>query len=258
MADNLERYFTRVARRVLMMAQEEAERLNHSYIGTEHLLVALAREKEGLAHAVLVELGARPERVREAVERLVGRGEGKPAGKLTLTPRSKRVLELAVEEARRMDRHQVDTEHLLLGLVREGQGVAVDILRSLGISPSRVRARVTQQLAMASVSEERPEIRQRRETKTPLIDQLGTDLTALAEGNSLDPIIGREKEIERVIQILSRRTKNNPALIGEPGVGKTAIAAGAGLNEEQVQQVLLTNPIELIRRCQERSLTIKI
>ena len=225
MAHNLERYFTRLSRRVLVLAQEEAERLNHSYIGTEHLLVGLVREKEGLAHTVLSELGARPERVREAVERLVGRGESRPTGNLTLTPRSKRVLELAVDEARRMNQRQVDTEHLLLGLVREGQGVAVDILRSLGISPSRVRSRVNQ-AAMASASEERAEVRQRRETKTPLIDQLGTDLTALAEANSLDPIVGRHKEIERVIQILSRRTKNNPALIGEPGVGKTAIVEG--------------------------------
>ncbi|MGQ9555773.1 MAG: Clp protease N-terminal domain-containing protein, partial [Anaerolineae bacterium] len=225
MADNLERYFTRVARRVLVLAQEEAERLSHSYIGTEHILVGLAREKEGMAHAVLAELGARPERVREAVERLVGRGEARPATRLTLTPRSKRVLELAVDEARRMDQKQVDTEHLLLGLVREGQGVAVDILRSLGISPSRVRARINQ-AAAASVIEDRTEPRQKKETKTPVMDQLGIDLTALAEANSLDPVIGRHKEIERVIQILSRRTKNNPALIGEPGVGKTAIVEG--------------------------------
>ena len=225
MADNLERYFTRVARRVLVLAQEEAERLSHSYIGTEHILVGLAREKEGMAHAVLAELGARPERVREAVERLVGRGEARSATRLTLTPRSKRVLELAVDEARRMDQKQVDTEHLLLGLVREGQGVAVDILRSLGISPSRVRARINQ-AAAASVIEDRTEPRQKKETKTPVMDQLGIDLTALAEANSLDPVIGRHKEIERVIQILSRRTKNNPALIGEPGVGKTAIVEG--------------------------------
>ncbi|NPV09218.1 MAG: ATP-dependent Clp protease ATP-binding subunit [Anaerolineae bacterium] len=225
MADNAERFFTRLARRVLMLAQEEAERLNHSYIGTEHLLVGLVREREGVAHQVLVDLGARPERVREAVERLVGRGESRPTTPLTLTPRSKRVLELGVDEARRMNRKQVDTEHLLLGLVREGQGVAVDILRSLGISPSRVRARVLQ-AESTSASEERPEVRQRRETKTPVMDQLGTDLTTLADTNSLDPIVGRQKEIERVIQILSRRTKNNPALIGEPGVGKTAIVEG--------------------------------
>ncbi|MHB0876546.1 MAG: ATP-dependent Clp protease ATP-binding subunit [Anaerolineae bacterium] len=225
MADNLERFFTRLARRVLILAQEEAERLNHSYIGTEHILVGLAREKEGAAHAILAELGARPERVREAVERLVGRGESRPTVRVTLTPRSKRVLELALDEARRMEQKQVDTEHLLLGLVREGQGVAVDILRSLGISPSRVRARVNQS-AGASASEEKPETRQRRETKTPVMDQIGIDLTALAEADTLDPIVGRQKEIERVIQILSRRTKNNPALIGQPGVGKTAIVEG--------------------------------
>ncbi len=225
MADNLERFFTRHARRVMMLAQEEAERLNHSYVGTEHLLVGLAREKEGLAHSVLTELGARPERIREAVERLVGRGETRSSSQLTLTPRSQRVLTLSVDEARRMDQTQADTEHLLLGLVREGQGVAVDILRSLGISPSRVRAKVNQ-AATASASEEKADVRQRRETKTPVMDQLGTDLTALADANTLDPIVGRQKEIERVIQILSRRTKNNPALIGEPGVGKTAIVEG--------------------------------
>ena len=229
MADNFERYFTRLARRVLMLAQEEAERLNHSYIGTEHILVALAREKEGAAHAVLAELGARPERVREAVERLVGRGESRPTVHLALTPRSKRVLELAVDEARRMNEKQVDTEHLLLGLVREGQGVAVDILRSMGISPSRIRARISQASGSSSASmapDDRPEVRLRRETKTPVVDQLGIDLTAQAEQSALDPVIGRQKEIERVIQILTRRTKNNPALIGEPGVGKTAIVEG--------------------------------
>jgi len=225
MADNLERYFTRLAQRALLFAQEEAERLNHSYIGTEHLLIGLTREKEGLAYSILVELGARPERVREAVERLVGRGESRPTTKLTLTPRSRRVLELAVEEARRMEYSQVDTEHLLLGLVREGQGVAVDILRSLGISPSRVRARVNQ-AAMASAASRTSSRHERRENKTPVVDQLGIDLTALAAADELDPVIGRQTEIERVIQILSRRTKNNPALIGEPGVGKTAIVEG--------------------------------
>ena len=224
MAHNAERFFSRAARRVLMLAQEEAERLNHGYIGTEHLLVGLAREREGVAHQVLAELGARPDRIREAVEGQVGRGESRPLSPLTLTPRSKRVLELGVDEARRMERRQVDTEHLLLGLVREGQGVAVDILKSMGIAPARIRARLLQ--GSAAAPEERAEPRSRRETKTPVMDQLGTDLTALADAKSLDPIVGRQTEIERVIQILSRRTKHNPALIGEPGVGKTAIVEG--------------------------------
>ncbi len=218
--------FTKRARRVLILAQEEAIRLNHNYIGTEHLLLGLVKEENGVAVKVLRELGVEPEQIIRAVERTVGRGERRPFGKPTLAPRTKRVIELAVDEARLMGHHYIGTEHLLLGLVREGESIAVNILRSLGINLERVRRQTARSL-LQSQSEARQTHRQRSERKkTPLVDQLGVDLTRLAEEGKLDPVIGREKEIERVIQILSRRTKNNPALIGEPGVGKTAIVEG--------------------------------
>ncbi len=218
--------FTKRARRVLILAQEEAIRLNHNYIGTEHLLLGLVKEENGVAVRVLRELGVEPEQIIRAVERTVGRGERRPFGKPSLAPRTKRVIELAVDEARLMGHHYIGTEHLLLGLVREGEGIAVSILRSLGISLERVRSQTARSL-LQSQAESRASQRQRTERKkTPLVDQLGVDLTQLAEEGKLDPVIGREKEIERVIQILSRRTKNNPALIGEPGVGKTAIVEG--------------------------------
>ena len=218
--------FTKRARRVLILAQEEAIRLNHNYIGTEHLLLGLVKEENGVAVRVLRELGVEPEQIIRAVERTIGRGERRPFGKPTLAPRTKRVIELAVDEARIMGHHYIGTEHLLLGLVREGEGIAVSILRSLGISLERVRSQTARSL-LQSQAEVRQTQRQRSERKkTPLVDQLGVDLTQLAEEGKLDPVIGREKEIERVIQILSRRTKNNPALIGEPGVGKTAIVEG--------------------------------
>ncbi len=218
--------FTKRARRVLILAQEEAIRLNHNYIGTEHLLLGLVKEENGVAVRVLRELGVEPEQIIRAVERTVGRGERRPFGKPSLAPRTKRVIELAVDEARLMGHHYIGTEHLLLGLVREGEGIAVSILRSLGISLERVRSQTARSL-LQSQAESRTSQRQRTERKkTPLVDQLGVDLTQLAEEGKLDPVIGREKEIERVIQILSRRTKNNPALIGEPGVGKTAIVEG--------------------------------
>ena len=215
--------FTKRARRVLALAQEEAIRLNHNYIGTEHLLLGLVKEENGVAVKVLRELGVEPGEIIRAVERTVGRGERRPFGKPTLAPRTKRVIELAVDEARLMGHHYIGTEHLLLGLVREGEGIAVSILRSLGISLERVRSQTARSL-LQSQAEMRSRTRERK--KMPLVEQLGVDLTQLAEEGKLDPVIGREKEIERVIQILSRRTKNNPALIGEPGVGKTAIVEG--------------------------------
>ncbi len=221
MSDKLDR-FTRRARRILTMAQEEAKRLNHNYIGTEHLLLGLIREENGVAVRVLRELKVEPKRVRDVVERTVGRGQRPTFGKLSLTPRTKRVIELAVDEARLMGHHYIGTEHLLLGLVREGDGVAVNVLKGLGISLDKVR-RQTTRLAMDSPQYARTKKKTRR---TPVLDQLAIDLTAEAEEGKLDPVIGRQTEIERVIQILSRRTKNNPALIGEPGVGKTAIVEG--------------------------------
>ena len=221
MSDKLDR-FSKRARKVLTMAQEEAQRLNHNYIGTEHLLLGLVKEDQGVAVKVLRELGVEPIQVIRAIEKAVGRGDRPPYGKPTLAPRTKRVIELAVEEARLMGHQYIGTEHLLLGLVREGEGIAVNVLRSLGVSLDRVRT----QTARSLLESEQHQESKRQESKTPLIDQLGLDLTQQAQEDKLDPVIGRQKEIERVIQILSRRTKNNPALIGEPGVGKTAIVEG--------------------------------
>jgi len=223
MTDKFDR-FTKRARRVLTAAQEEAIRLNHNYIGTEHLLLGLVREENGVAVRVLRELNVDPQQVREMIERTVGRGQRAIQGKLTLTPRTKRVIELAVDEARRMGHHYIGTEHLLLGIVREGEGVAVEILKSLGVSLEAVRAQ-TAKVIVESVTQAET-MRPERQKPTPLVDQLATDLTQKAAEGKLDPVIGRKNEIERVIQILSRRTKNNPALIGEPGVGKTAIVEG--------------------------------
>jgi ATP-dependent Clp protease ATP-binding subunit ClpC len=220
-ADNFDR-FTKRARRVLTNAQEEARRLNHRYIGTEHILLGLVSEEGGVAMRVLQELGIKPDQVRSAVERAVGKGARPTLTQPTLTPRTKRVIEISVDEARKMGHHYIGTEHLLLGLVQEGEGVAVDVLRRLGASPERIREEVNRLLQEVPM---RAGNRQ-QSSSTPTMDQLGTDLTALAESKKLDPVIGRQNEIERVIQILARRTKNNPALIGEPGVGKTAIVEG--------------------------------
>ena len=222
MADNFDR-FTKQARQVLQVAQEEAIRLNHNYIGTEHLLLGLAKEEHGIAARVLREVGATPADVVRAVERMAPRNARPPFGKPALTPRTKRVIELAIEEARQMGHPNIGTEHLLLGLVQETEGIAAEVLRSLGVSLDKVRSQTNKAILESQVQEKTT---RKRESKTPLTDQLGLDLTARAEEGKLDPVIGREKEIERVIQILSRRTKNNPALIGEPGVGKTAIVEG--------------------------------
>ncbi len=224
--------FTQRARRVLSLAHQEAERMRHNYIGTEHLLLGLIREEGGVAGRVLRELGLEPERVQEIVERLTGTGQSR-GGKLDLAPGTQQVLEYAVDEARRMGHHYIGTEHLLLGLVRYGEGVAMDVLRKLGVTPEQIRRqtrRVLQESTATrrtSVGEtQKPAKSEGQKPKTPMVDQLATDLTSLAEEEKLDPVIGRQMEIERVIQILARRTKNNPALIGEPGVGKTAIVEG--------------------------------
>src|SRR5579871_3745194 len=214
--------FTERARKVLQLAQEEAQRFNHNYIGTEHLLLGLVREGEGVAAKVLANLGVELNKVRSAVEFIIGRGDRIVLGEIGLTPRAKKVIELAVDEARRLNHHYIGTEHLLLGLVREGEGIAAGVLESLGVNLEKVRTQTIQVLSQASG----PHHTDPKHSKTPTIDQMGMDLTAAARAGKLDPIIGREKEIERVIQILSRRLKNNPALIGEPGVGKTAIAEG--------------------------------
>ncbi|MDO8688668.1 MAG: ATP-dependent Clp protease ATP-binding subunit [Dehalococcoidia bacterium] len=222
MADRFDK-FTERARKVLTLAQEEAQRFNHNYIGTEHLLLGLVREGDGVAAKVLANLGVELNKVRSAVEFIIGRGDRTVTGEIGLTPRAKKVIELAVDEARRLGHHYIGTEHLLLGLVREGEGIAAGVLESLGVNLEKVRSETIRILSQSSVH---PHSDVRTGTKTPTIDQLGIDLTAAARASKLDPVIGRSKEIERVIQILSRRTKNNPALIGEPGVGKTAIVEG--------------------------------
>ncbi|MEA3459181.1 MAG: ATP-dependent Clp protease ATP-binding subunit, partial [Chloroflexota bacterium] len=220
MVDKFSR-LTRKAREALALAQEEARRLNHNYVGTEHLLLGLVREEDSVASEVLRDLGLEPHLVQRSVERNVGRGRRTYSGELRPSPRTKRVIELAVDEARRLGHRYIGTEHLLLGLVREGEGMAVDILRGLGIGPDEVRRRTKQAMQQSPTRYQR-----KRRARTPTIDQLALDLTAEAEEGKLDPVIGREEEIERVIQILSRRKKNNPALLGDPGVGKTAIVEG--------------------------------
>ncbi|MCY4639693.1 MAG: ATP-dependent Clp protease ATP-binding subunit [Chloroflexi bacterium] len=217
--------FTERARRVLTLAQEEAQRFNHNYIGTEHLLLGLVREGDGVAAKVLSNLGVDLNKVRSAVEFIIGRGDRSGTGEIGLTPRAKKVIELAVDEARRLNHSYIGTEHLLLGLVREGEGVAAGVLESLGVNLERVRGETTRILAQSQPQQSRAAVGS-RQARTPTLDQLGVDLTAAARSAQLDPVVGRQTEIERVIQILSRRTKNNPVLIGEPGVGKTSVAEG--------------------------------
>ena len=222
--------FTQRARRVLSLAHTEAERARQSMIGTEHLLLGLADEDGGVAGRVLRELGLEPARVREMVERVSPPGRG-TEGKIDLAPETQQVLEFAVDEARRLGHHYIGTEHILLALVRV-EGTAMDVLRRLGVTPDQIR-RQTRRVLNESASTATPagpaqpqRPGQPAGQKTPLVDQLASDLTTKAEEKKLDPVIGRQMEIERVIQILARRTKNNPALIGEPGVGKTAIVEG--------------------------------
>ncbi len=223
MADRFDK-FTERARRVLTLAQEEAHRFNHNYIGTEHILLGLVREGDGVAAKVLANLGVELNKVRSAVEFIIGRGDRTVLGEIGLTPRAKKVIELAVDEARRLNHSYIGTEHLLLGLVREGEGIAAGVLESLGVNLERVRAETTRILSQAQPQAATAGSGGRTSSRTPTVDQLGIDLTQAARNNQLDPVIGRSNELERVVQILSRRTKNNPVLIGEPGVGKTAIA----------------------------------
>ncbi len=216
--------FSERARRVLTSAQEEAQALNHSYIGTEHILLGLIREEDGVAAKVLVNLGISLSKVRSAVEYIIGRGEKATTSEIGLTPRAKRVIELAIDEARHLGHNYIGTEHLLVGLLNEGEGIAAGVLESFNITVEQVRTEATrlqgQGLPRARLS--------RSANRTPLLDQFGIDLSAKAREGKLDPVIGRFKEIERVIQILSRRTKNNPALIGEPGVEGLAHRIAAG------------------------------
>lgn len=229
MAEQFEK-FTDRARKVLTLAQEEAQRFNHNYIGTEHLLLGLVRENDGVAAKVLANMGVQLSKVRSAVEFIIGRGDSMVTSELGLTPRAKKVLELAIDEARRLNHHYIGTEHLLLGLVREGEGIAAGVLESLGVNLERVRTQVMQVVSQAPPQQLSTGAQAKagapRESKTPFLDSMGFDLTEAARTNRLGPLVGRSLEIDRVMQILSRRTKNNPALIGEPGVGKTAIVEG--------------------------------
>ena len=214
--------FSERARRVLSLANEEAQRFNHNYIGTEHILLGLVRETDGVAAKVLSNLGVELDKVRSAVEFIIGRGEKTTSGEKGLTPRTKKVVELAVDEARRLNHNFIGTEHLLIGLLREGEGVAAGVLESLQVNLDKVRAE-TSRILTQSPSQSQSGSGVKGQTHTPTLDQLGIDLTIAARSGKLDPTVGREQEIQRVTQILSRRTKNNPVLVGEPGVGKTAI-----------------------------------
>ena len=231
--------FTQRARRVLSLAHQEAERTHRSTIETEHLLLALLEEDGGVAGRVLRELGLELNRMREMIARLSSEGE-ESIDRIDLSPGVQQVLEYAIEEARRMGHHYIGTEHLLLGLIRSTDGIATEVLRKLGVTPEQIRRQTRRVLSEGSssgsaiggprtssaASSQKEKDKEKSSGKTPLIDQLATDLTLKAEEGKLDPVIGRQMEIERVIQILARRNKNNPALIGEPGVGKTAIVEG--------------------------------
>ncbi len=226
--------FTDRARRVVVLAQEEARMLNHNYIGTEHILLGLIHEGEGVAAKALESLGISLEGVREQVEEIIGQGQTAPAGHIPFTPRAKKVLELSLREALQLGHNYIGTEHILLGLIREGEGVAAQVLQKLGADLNRVRQQVIQLLSGYAAGEGSAGGQKAgvsggsgEESKgSPVLDQFGRNLTQHAREGKLDPVIGRVREIERVMQVLSRRTKNNPVLIGEPGVGKTAIVEG--------------------------------
>jgi ATP-dependent Clp protease ATP-binding subunit ClpC len=217
--------FTDRARRVVVLAQEEARMLNHNYIGTEHILLGLIHEGEGVAAKALESLGISLEAVRSQVEEIIGQGQAAPTGHIPFTPRAKKVLELSLREALQLGHNYIGTEHILLGLIREGEGVAAQVLQKLGADLNRVRQQVIQLLqGYTGKGEGQPG--EQAPQGSMVLDQFGRNLTQLARESKLDPVIGREKEIERVMQVLSRRTKNNPVLIGDPGVGKTAIVEG--------------------------------
>ncbi|MFZ3590882.1 ATP-dependent protease ATP-binding subunit ClpC [Bacillus sp. DJP31] len=217
--------FTERAQKVLALAQEEAVRLGHNNIGTEHILLGLVREGEGIAAKALLALGLSPEKIQKEVETLIGRGQD-ASQTIHYTPRAKKVIELSMDEARKLGHSYVGTEHILLGLIREGEGVAARVLNNLGVSLNKARQQVLQLLGSNESSSSSHQGGTSVHANTPTLDSLARDLTAIAREGSLDPVIGRSKEIQRVIEVLSRRTKNNPVLIGEPGVGKTAIAEG--------------------------------
>lgn len=224
--------FTEKAIKVIMLAQEEARRLGHNFVGTEQVLLGLIGEGTGVAAKTLKSMGVNLKDARIEVEKIIGRGSGFVAVEIPFTPRAKRVLELSWDEARQLGHNYIGTEHLLLGLIREGEGVAARVLENLGVDLNKIRSNVVKMLGESkpqAVSSGSSSSSSTGKAKTPSLDEFGTDLTLAAQELRLDPVVGREKEIERVIQILARRTKNNPVLIGEPGVGKTAVAEGLAI-----------------------------
>ena len=228
--------FTEKAIKVIMLAQEEARRLGHNFVGTEQVLLGLIGEGTGVAAKTLKSMGVTLKDARAEVEKIIGRGSGFVAVEIPFTPRAKRVLELSWDEARQLGHNYIGTEHLLLGLIREGEGVAARVLENLGVDLNKIRTNVVKMLGeskpqsvSSGASSSSSSSSTGGKTKTPSLDEFGRDLTLAAQELRLDPVVGREKEIERVIQILARRTKNNPVLIGEPGVGKTAVAEGLAI-----------------------------
>ena len=242
--------FTEKASKVIMLAQEEARRLGHNFVGTEQILLGLIGEGTGVAAKVLKSMGVNLKDARVEVEKIIGRGSGFVAVEIPFTPRAKRVLELSLEEARQLGHNYIGTEHLLLGLIREGEGVAARVLENLGVDLAKVRTQVIRMLGETAEVGAGGGGGAKGSTKTPTLDEFGTNLTQLATESKLDPVVGRHKEIDRVIQILGRRTKNNPVLIGEPGVGKTAIAEGLA---QRIQQGDIPDILE-----EKRVLTLDI
>ena len=218
--------FTEKAEKAMKFSQEIAAELGHSYVGTEHLLYGLIKEGSGIAARVLQSQGMTDDKILKQIEELIGRGEKINEQPLGLTPRTKRVLELSFREARKIGHNYIGTEHLLLGILKEGESVAVRIMMDLGVDPQKLFNEMLKMLNEEAPSAGGSPKTSKSYSNTPVLNQFGRDLTEMAREAKFDPVVGREKEIERVVQILSRRTKNNPCLIGEPGVGKTAIAEG--------------------------------